>query len=111
MQLSPEMIIAMAAILVTCIVTLGGCIAVMWRQQVAGQKRCEADGVRRDKKLDEIDRFQRNELVEMRAESVALAASSVTLVDRARRLIERMEHRHPAGSDETPLSSANGNRR
>lgn len=103
MLLSPEMIIAIATILVACIVTLGGCIAVLWRQQVGASKRCESDGVRRDKKIEELDKFQRNELIQMRAESTSLAAHAVSMLDRARRAIERSERRHPPTGDDTPL--------
>jgi hypothetical protein len=104
--LSPEMIIAIAAILVTCIVTLGSCIAVLWRQQVGANKRCESDGARRDKKVEELDKFQRNELIQMRAESTSLAASAVSTLDRARRAIERAERRHPSTGDDTPFVNA-----
>lgn len=97
------MIIAIAATLVACIVTLGGCIAVLWRQQVGASKRCESDGVRRDKKIEDLDKFQRNELIQMRTESTLLASNAVSMLDRARRAIERAERRHPPTADETPL--------
>lgn len=104
MQLSPEMIIAAAVILVTCIATLGGAIAILYRRQVSTDQRCVSDTVRLNKKVDELDRFQRNELVDMREESVALAATSLPLLDRSRRLIERMEAVYPPSKDETPLT-------
>lgn len=43
MQLSPEMIIAIAVALVGAIGTLAGVVAVLWRKQSRSQRQCERD--------------------------------------------------------------------
>jgi hypothetical protein len=103
MTLTPEMIFTIAGLLVGCISILGSVVAVLWRQQNSNQKRCEQENTRIVKKVDELDRFQRTELVTMSRDTAALAASSTALMDRGRRVLERLEKKYPGGPDETPV--------
>lgn len=103
MTLSIEMVMAIAAVLMGCISVLGGCVAVLWRQQVQEKRRCEAEVARMGKKLDALDGFQRGDLAAHAKTTAGLLATAMPLLERALRVLRRMEGDLPPDPDATPL--------
>lgn len=96
MNLTPEMIVGIATL-------LGACIAWLARDQVASKRRCERESTECRVKHADLDRFIRETLVGIVSENAVSQASATAELIRARRAIERAEHRHPRTGDETPV--------
>ena len=75
----------------------------LWRNQVKSQARCEANEVRLSKKVDELDRYQRNELAGHAERSATMIATALPLLDRATRILKRHEKASHLINDDTPF--------
>jgi uncharacterized membrane-anchored protein YhcB (DUF1043 family) len=75
----------------------------LWRSQVKSQARCEANEIRLGKKVDELDRYQRNEMADHAERSAAMIATALPLLDRATRILKRHEKASHLINDDTPF--------
>lgn len=75
----------------------------LWRSQVKSQMRCEANEIRLGKKVDDLDRYQRNELADHAERSAAMIATALPLLDRATRILKRHEKAAHLINDDTPF--------
>ena len=82
-------------------VAMGGAISVLFALHVNSGNRCQKETTLLWKKVESLDKYQRDELKKLTEESIALTATAAPLLDRAVRALKRHEARFPG--DDTPL--------
>jgi hypothetical protein len=85
-------------------VAMGTAIAVLFGLHARNAAHCQKETGRLWKKVDDLDKYHREELTRLITTTTNIAATATPLLDRALRVIKRHEAKHPI-NDDTPLAS------